>query len=186
MPIYPKQVTAWTIAVSETDIDPMSRFIAVDRGTALLLTQIEALFVQVLVLAREMRCLKLGNVALDGTKIAADASKQKVLSGEHANRIETQLREEVQLLLKLAEESDTRPVNDGLNVLAEIARREKRSAAIVQAKAKIEARARERQAVEQQEYQARCAKHGWGRKKGGVCMGFASRWWSPCSESSSA
>ena len=90
------------------------------------LPQIEALFVQVLVLAREMKCLKLGNISLDGTKIAANASKHKALSWEHANKIEAQLREEVQQLLKLAEDSDSRPVNDGLDVPAEIARREKR------------------------------------------------------------
>jgi hypothetical protein len=37
-----------------------------------------------------MKCLKLGNIALDGTKIAANASKHKALSWEHANRIEAQ------------------------------------------------------------------------------------------------
>lgn len=62
------------------------------------LPQIEALFVQVLMLAREMKCLKLGTIALDGTKIAANASKHSALSWEHANRIEAQLRQEVQLL----------------------------------------------------------------------------------------
>jgi len=122
------------------------------------LVQIEALFVQVLMLAREMKCLKLGNIALDGTKIAANASKHRALSWEHANRIEAQLREEVQLLLKLAEASDSRPINDGLDVPAEIARREQRLGAIAQAKTKIEQRARERQAVEQQDYEGKCAK----------------------------
>jgi hypothetical protein len=130
------------------------------------LPQIEALFVQVLVLAREMKCLKLGNIALDGTKIAANASKHKALSWDHANKIEAQLREEVQLLLKLAEESDSRPVNDGLDVPAEIARREQRLGAIAQAKVKIEQRARERQAVEQQEYEAKCAKRQGQRDEG--------------------
>ena len=130
------------------------------------LAQIEKLFVQVLVLAREMKCLKLGNISLDGTKIAANASKHKALSWEHANKIEAQLREEVQLLLKLAEESDTRAVNDGLDVPAEIARREKRLAAIAQAKTKIEERARERHAVEQQDYEAKCAKRQGQREAG--------------------
>ena len=84
------------------------------------LPQIEALFVQVLVLAREIKCLKLGNIALDGTKIAANASKRWALSWDHAVKIEAQLREEVQLLLKLAEDSDSRPLNDGLDVPAQI------------------------------------------------------------------
>jgi transposase len=130
------------------------------------LPQIEALFVQVLVLAREMKCLKLGNIALDGTKIVANASKHKALSWEHANKIEAQLREEVQLLLKLAEDSDSRPVNDGLDVPAEIARREQRLGAIAQAKAKIEQRARERHAVEQQDYEAKCTKRQGQRDEG--------------------
>jgi transposase len=119
-----------------------------------------------LVLAREMKCLKLGNISLDGTKIAANASKHKALSWEHANKIEAQLRKEVQLLLKLAEESDSRPVNDGLDVPAEIARREKRLTAIAQAKTKIEERARERHAVEQQDHEAKCARREAQREAG--------------------
>ena len=130
------------------------------------LAQIEALFVQVLMLAREMKCLKLGNIALDGTKIAANASKHKALSWEHANRIEAQLRQEVQLLLKLAEDSDSRPVHDGLDVPAEIARREARLAALAQAKAKIEQRAAERHAVEQQAYEAKQARRQAQRQAG--------------------
>ena len=131
------------------------------------LPQIEALFVQVLVLAHEMKCLKLGNIALDGLpKIAANASKHKALSWEHANRVEAHLREEVQQLLKLAEDSDSRPVNDGLDVPAEIARREKRLAGIAQAKTKIEQRARERHVVEQQEYEAKRAKRQGQRDEG--------------------
>ena len=105
-----------------------------------------------------MKCLKLGNIALDGTKIAANASKHKALSWEHANRIEAKLHQEVQLLLRMAEESDNRPLNDGLDVPAEIARRETRLSAIAQAKAKIEQRAAERHAIEQQEYEGRVAK----------------------------
>jgi transposase len=102
------------------------------------LAQIAALFVQVLMLAREMKCLQVGHIApLDGTKIAANASKHRVLSWENANRIEAQPREEVQLLLKLAEDSDSRPINDDLDVPAEIARREQRLGVIAQAKAKM-------------------------------------------------
>ena len=64
------------------------------------LPQVKSLFVQVLVLAREMKCLKLGNIALDGTKVHANASKHKALSWGHANKIEAQLREEVQTLMR--------------------------------------------------------------------------------------
>ena len=58
----------------------------------------------------------------------------------------------------LAEDSDSQAVNDGLDVPAEIARREQRLAALAQAKEKIKQRAAERHAVQQQEHEAKCAK----------------------------
>ena len=54
---------------------------------------------QVLLLAREMGMLQLGVVALDGTKVHANASKHSALSYEHAGRIETQLKAEVAELM---------------------------------------------------------------------------------------
>ncbi len=68
----------------------------------------------VVVLAREMKLLKLGSIALDGTKVGANASKHKALSWRHANKIEAQLRREVQTLLVLAENSDRAAVPDGM------------------------------------------------------------------------
>jgi len=130
------------------------------------LKEIESLFVQVLVLAREMKLLKLGHIALDGTKIDANASKHKALSWGYANKIEGQLRQEVQQLLALAENSDRAAVPDGMDVPAEIARREDRLSAIAQAKAKIEQRAAERRAVEQQEFEAKTAKRQAQRNAG--------------------
>lgn len=130
------------------------------------LKEVEALFVQVLVLAREMKLLKLGHIALDGTKIDANASKHKALSWAHANKIEAQLRQEVQTLLALAENSDRAAVPDGMDMPAEIARREDRLSAIAQAKAKIEQRASERHQVEQQEYETKTAKRKAQREAG--------------------
>ena len=130
------------------------------------LKEVEALFVQVLVLAREMKLLKLGHIALDGTKIDANASKHKALSWAHANKIEAQLRQEVQTLLALAENSDNAALPDGMDVPAEIARREQRLSAIAQAKTKIEQRAAERQRAEQQEYEAKTAKRQAQREAG--------------------
>ena len=122
------------------------------------LPQVEALFVQVLMLAREMKLLKLGHIALDGTKIDANASKHCALSWGHANRIEAQLREEVQTLLALAERSDEASIADGMDLPAEIARREDRLSAIAQAKVKIEQRAAERHLGERQAYEAKRAR----------------------------
>lgn len=113
------------------------------------LKEVESLSVQVLVLAHEMKLLELGHIALDGTKVGANASKHRALSWGHANKIGAQLRQEVQALLKLAEHSDRAAVPDGMDVPAEIARREDRLSAIAQAKAKIEQRAAGRHQVEQ-------------------------------------
>jgi transposase len=88
------------------------------------LPHIEALFVQVLLLAREIGVLQLGTVALDGTKIHANASRHSALSYEHASQIEAQLRAEVADLLAKAEVADQVPLPDGLSVPEELARRE--------------------------------------------------------------
>lgn len=128
------------------------------------LKDVESLFVQVL--AREMKLLTLGHIAFDGTKIDANVSKHKALSWGYANKIEGQLRQEVQQLLVLVESSDRAAVPDGMDVPAEIAWREDRPSAIAQAKAKIEQCAVERRAVEQQEYKANTAKCQAQRKAG--------------------
>jgi hypothetical protein len=113
------------------------------------------LFVQVLCLTREMGVLKLGTVALDGTKIHANASRHSALSYEHAGKIEAQLQAEVAELLAKAEAADQADVPDGMSIPEELARREARLAAIARAKATIEARAKERHAQERAEYEAR-------------------------------
>jgi hypothetical protein len=117
--------------------------------------EIQPLFVEVLKLAREMGVLKLGTVALDGTKIHANASRHSALSYEHAQKIEGQLKHEVQQLLLMAEHADQADVPDGMVIPEELERREQRLEAIAQAKAKIEARAQERFQREQAEYQAK-------------------------------
>ncbi len=136
------------------------------------LKQIEALFVQVLVMAREMGVLKLGTVALDGPKIHANASRHSALSYERAGQIEMQLREEVTKLTAMAEAADQADVPDGMSIPEELARREKRLAEIARARAIIEARAKERYAREQAEHAAKLAERAaksaeTGKKPGG-------------------
>ena len=121
------------------------------------LLQIEALFVQQLLLAREMGVLQLGTVALDGTKNHANASRHSVLSYAHAGKIEAQLRAEVAELLAKAEAADQTDLPDGLSTAKELARREQRLAEIARARAIIEARAREQHGREQAEYEAKMA-----------------------------
>jgi len=119
------------------------------------LKELEALFVQVLGIAREMKLLKLGTVALDGTKMHANASRHSALSYGYAERLEAQLQAEVAELLARAEAADTEPLPEGLSIPDELARREARLQAIRDAKAQIEARAAARFAREQAEYEAK-------------------------------
>ena len=121
------------------------------------LKEIEGLFVQVLALAREIGMLKLGTVALDGTKIHANASRHSALSYEHAGKIEAQLKAEVAELLARAEAADHADVPDGMSIPDELARREQRLAKLAQARAKIEARAKERFEREAAEHKAKLA-----------------------------
>src|SRR5215472_756377 len=121
------------------------------------LKQIEDLFVQVLLLAREMGMLKMGTVALDGTKIHANASRHSALSYEHAGKIEAQLKAEVGELLGRAEAADQADVADGMSIPGELARREERLAKLAEARAKLEARAKERFEREMAEHRAKLA-----------------------------
>ena len=123
------------------------------------LKEIEALFVQVLQLAREMGVLKMGTVALDGTKdsIYANASRHSALSYEHAGKVEAQLKAEVADLMAKAEAADAADIPDGMSIPDELARREERLRKLAEARAKIEARAKERHAREQAEHEARLA-----------------------------
>ncbi len=121
------------------------------------LPRIEALFVDVLQVAREMGLPKLGTIGLDGTKIHADASRHSALSWDYANRIEAQLKAEVTDLMARAEAADRADVPDGMSIPDELARREERLARIAAAKAIIEARAKERHARDKAAYDVRMA-----------------------------
>jgi transposase len=136
------------------------------------LDELSDLFVQVLELAKEMKLLKLGNVCLDGTKIHANASRHSALSHAHIEKLEVQLKAEVQELLALAEQADQADIPDGLSLPEEIKRREDRLTAMATAKAKIAARAEERYQREKAEYDEKMLRRGakegeTGKKPGG-------------------
>jgi transposase len=119
------------------------------------LPELKELFVQVLLLAQVAGALKVGNISLDGTKIHADASKSKAVSYKHLLALETHLRAEVEELFALSERLDQAELPDGLVVSDEIAIRQMRLARLAEAKAVLEARAKERTALEQAEYDAK-------------------------------
>ncbi len=121
------------------------------------LKEIEGLFVKVLLLAREMGVLNLGTVALEGTKIHANASRHSALSYDHAGKLEAQLKAEVAVLLAKAEAANSADVPDGMSIPEELERREERLKKLAEAHTKIEARASERLAREQAEYEAKIA-----------------------------
>jgi transposase len=131
------------------------------------LPQIQALFVEVLKLAGTMGMLKMGTVALDGTKLHANASRHSALSYGHAKKIEKQLKREVKQLLRLAEQADGVNTPDGMSIPEELERRELRLAAIAEAKAKIQARAQERVQRERAEHESKLAARAEQEKRTG-------------------
>ena len=136
------------------------------------LPELAPLFVQILLIAKQLGILNLGKVSLDGTKIKANASRHRALSWKHACKLEAQLKAEVKDLLRQAEEADQSDIPDGLDIPDELARREDRLAAIAGAKAEIEQRAAARYAEEQADYEKKLAarqakEQKTGKKTGG-------------------
>lgn len=111
---------------------------------ALHLAELSALFVQVVKLARECGLVKLGTIAIDGTKVKANASRHKAMSYARIVQAEAELKQQIADLLERARAVDLAEANAPEQDLpAEIARREQRLAAIEAAKARLEAQQRE-------------------------------------------
>jgi hypothetical protein len=129
--------------------------------------------VKVLELAQELKVLQVGQitVAVDGTKVLANASKHSAVSYERAGQMIEQLETEVQQLVAKAEQADSTPLQEGLSIPEEIVRRQERKAALEKARAQIEARAQARYAVELAEHERklaeRAAKQERGQRVGG-------------------
>jgi transposase len=102
------------------------------------------LFTQALTLCAQAGLVSLGNVALDGSKIRASASRHRAMSYDRMVRAEGELAAEVQALLAEAERTDSAEDavhgdRRGDELPAELARREGRLAAIRTARADLEA-----------------------------------------------
>ena len=111
---------------------------------ALHLLELSDLFVQVVKLAREMGLVKLGTVAIDGTKIKANASRHKAMSYERMRQAEIELKAQIDALLERAKRSDASEADEPeLDIPAEIERREVRLKAISEARERIEQRQRD-------------------------------------------
>jgi transposase len=118
---------------------------------------LESSFHQVLECAARAKVLKVGDItlAIDGTKIKANASKHSAMSHDHALKQMQLLEDEISQLLAKAEEADSTPLRDGLSIPEEIKRRKDRVTKIKQALHEMEERATERHAGEKAEYEAK-------------------------------
>lgn len=121
------------------------------------LPEVQNCFRQILLIAAESNVLRVGRVSLDGTKIKANASKHHALSFEHATKLERRIKSEIDRLLRMAEKADQAEVPDGMDIPAELARRETRLQAISEAKERIRAREQQRVAHEQTAYDQQMA-----------------------------
>jgi transposase len=134
--------------------DQQPNFRTISEFRRIHLKALERLFVQVLHLAREAGLVKLGHVALDGTKVHANASKHKAMSYARMCEREAQYVREVEALLKRAQETDESedrehgPTRRGDELPEEMQFREKRLAKIREAKAALEAAALEKARAE--------------------------------------
>lgn len=108
------------------------------------LKELSDLFVQVVRLAREMGLVKLGTVAIDGTKVKANASRHKAMSYERMKQAEAELKAQIDALLARAKATDEAEADEPeLDLPAEIEQRETRLAAIRQARERLEQRQRD-------------------------------------------
>jgi transposase len=125
-------------------------------------------FAQTLELAARCKFLKVGQVtvAIDGTKILANASKHSAVSYAGAERQLQSLQGEIDELLAKAEQADSTPLQEGLTIPEELQRRNERMAALRQARAEMELRAQARIGAETAEYQAKVAKREAMRENG--------------------
>jgi transposase len=143
------------------------------------LEALAALFTQGLRLCQKAGLVKLGHVAIDGTKIQGNASKHKAMSYERMGETEKKLKEEVEALLQRANAVDAAEDDkygkgqSGDELPAELARRESRLAKIRAAKAELEAEAQQKaeekkaaaeaKIAERREQEARTGKKAGGR-----------------------
>jgi transposase len=115
------------------------------------LSDLEELFVEILLIAHGLGILKMGDISLDGTKIHANASKHKAMSWEYANKLEKQFKEEVAQLLEKAN-NVKQNTKESLNIANEIAHRDVRLEKIKQIKQEIQVRSQSRFEQEKEEY----------------------------------
>ena len=114
-------------------------------------------FLNVLQLAHELGVLKVGTISVDGTKIAANASKRRSIRYDRAGELIEQLELEIKTLMEQAEQTDRSEETDGQRLPAEIARRQQLKEKLEKARQNLEARAKCQAKKEQADYQKKVA-----------------------------
>lgn len=141
------------------------------------LESLAALFVDVLKLCEQAGLVKLGHVALDGTKVKANASKHKAMSYERMSKAEQRLEDEVRSLLEQAASVDAAEDAKygkgcrGDELPSELARRESRLQKIREAKQALEEEAKERARQEAEVARARIAERERRERETGKKLG---------------
>ena len=114
-------------------------------------------FVEVLLLAKELKLLTVGRVSVDGTKLKANASKRRSIRYDRALALRAQLRSEVKALLSKAERADGKAEADPQQLPEELARRERLESQLDSACERLERQAKERAAAAQAGYERKVA-----------------------------
>jgi transposase len=125
-------------------------------------------FLQVLLLARELKLVRVGLVSVDGTKVDANASKHRSVRYDRAKALVEQLRADIDELLNEAEQADARGAVDSQSLPEELARREKLAEQLDAAFERLEHQAKARAESERSEYERKVAERESrkGRRKG--------------------
>jgi len=124
------------------------------------------LLAQTVTIAMGLGLVKLGNVAIDGTKVRANASKHKAMSYGRMDAAEARLKAEIDAYLEACDQQDERddavlgPDDDGMSLPAGLRDRQARRNKIAAAKRALEQRARERRAREQGQRREAAAAEG--------------------------
>ena len=128
--------------------DDIPNFRTISDFRKLHLVNLQQLFVQVLQLCQQVGLVKLGHIALDGTKVKANASRHKAMSYSRMKQEEKRLTQAIKQLLKKAESIDEQEDNTygiecrGDELPDELSRRQSRLKRIQQAKKALEVKAR--------------------------------------------
>lgn len=118
---------------------------------------IASAFEQVLLLARELKLLRVGMVSVDGTKMDANASKRNSLRYDRAMELRAQLQEEIAVLMEEAERADGKDGDDDQSLPKELKRRVRLKEKLDEACATLERRAKRQAERERVEYERKLA-----------------------------